>query len=284
MKYEGANPTGTQKDRIARLHARRAYRMGFEGMTVGTCGNYGAAIVKAAAECGIGARVYVPSGFHPQRLLSFGKKLDLARTNGFVEDAITISTAYAKDEGVYDANPGSVNADIDRIGYSRIAEEIVSQLGAAPDFIAVPVGNGTTLVGIYWGFKEMASRGLIDSVPRFVGVAPPGTNPIVESFLRGSAYVDLDPGKIAITEVNEPLAGYHSVDGAEALAAIRASRGLAVPVTEPEMALARGKIMSLSKVDVLPCSAAAVAAAWRLPPRSARNKSVVAIATGRPVA
>lgn len=281
LKYEGANPTGTQKDRIAELHAHRAWRMGFEMMTVGTCGNYGAAIVNAAARYNIRVRVYVPSGFHPTRLLALGKKFELAKTDGFVEDSIAVSIAAARDEGLYDANPGSVNADLDRLGYSSIAEEIVSQLGESPDCVTVPTGNGTTLVGIYWGFKDMASRGLIDSVPRVIAVAPPGTNPIVESYLRHTSYADIDPKKVVVTEANEPLAGYHSVDGVEALAAVRASKGIAVPVEECEMAHARRIVLSQTGLNVLPCSAAAVAAAWKLPSRPLKGKSVVAIITGR---
>jgi len=281
LKYEGTNPTGTQKDRIAELHAQRAWRMGFDGMTVGTCGNYGAAIVNAAAKRNIQVRVYVPSGFHPARLHRLGKKFELARTEGFVEDSISLSIAAARDEGMYDANPGSVNADLDRLGYSEIAEEITTQLGGTPACVTVPTGNGTTLVGIYWGFKDLAARGLADSVPRIMAVAPQGTNPIVTSYLRKSSYVDIDPHSIAITEANEPLAGYHSVDGVEALAAIRASRGAAIAVTEEEMAFAKSIVLKRTGLNALPCSAAAVAAAWKLPPKALKGKSVVAIITGR---
>ncbi len=281
LKYEGANPTGTQKDRIAELHVQRAWRMGFDKMTVGTCGNYGAALVNAAAKHSIQVRVYVPSGFHPMRLLRLGKKFELAKTEGFVEDSISISAEAARDEDIYDANPGSVNADLDRLGYSEIAEEITNQLGGTPACVTVPTGNGTTLVGVYWGFKDLAARGLTDSVPRIVAVAPQETNPIVSSYLRRTPYVDMDPRSIEITEANEPLAGYHSVDGVEALAAIRASRGAAIEVNEGEMASARDVIMKRTGLNALPCSAAAVAAAWKLPPKALKGKSVVAIITGR---
>jgi len=255
--------------------------MGFDEMTVGTCGNYGAALVNAAAKHNIRVRVYVPSGFHPTRLLNLGKKFELARTEGFVEDSVSISIAAARDEAIYDANPGSVNADLDRLGYSQIAEEITTQLGGTPACVTVPTGNGTTLVGIYWGFKDLAARGLTDSVPRILAVAPHGTNPIVTSYLRRSSYVDMDPNDVEITEANEPLAGYHSVDGVEALAAIRASRGAAIEVSESEMAFARDVVVKRTGLDALPCSAAAVAAAWKLPPKALKGKSVVAIVTGR---
>lgn len=280
LKYEGANPTGTQKDRIAELHVQRAWRMGFDKMTVGTCGNYGAAIVNAAAKHNIQVRVYVPTGFHPARLFKLRREFELAKTEGFVEDSISISTAAARDEGIYDANPGSVNADLDILGYSEIAEEITTQLGGTPACVTVPTGNGTTLVGVYWGFKDLAARGLADSVPRIIAVAPNGTNPIVTSYLRRSSYVDMDPHNIEITEANEPLAGYHSVDGVEALAAIRASKGVAIEVTENEMTFAKDVVMKRTGLDALPCSAAAVAAAWKLPPKALKGKSVVAIVTG----
>jgi len=283
MKYEGANPTGTQKDRIARIHAQRAREMGFGMMTVGTCGNYGAAIVEAAAMYGIEVKVYVPTSFHAKRLLQLGRRFELIRTQGFVEDSIQLSVAAAKDEGMYDANPGSVNSSLDKLGYSEIAKEIVSQLGGPPDWIVVPVGNGTTIFGIYWGFKELARRAGLSFVPRFVGVAPAASNPIVSSFLRGSSYVDLDPQRVEVTEANEPVAGYHSVDGVEALEAIRASGGVAVSIVDAEAIMARRAILEGSGLDVLPCSAAAVAAAWKLPSELLEGKSIVGVTTGRPV-
>ncbi|MBN2125104.1 MAG: pyridoxal-phosphate dependent enzyme, partial [Deltaproteobacteria bacterium] len=68
LKFEGVNPTGTQKDRIAFAQAMDAMRRGFDAITVATCGNYGAAIALAAAMAGLECIIYIPEGFHTKRI------------------------------------------------------------------------------------------------------------------------------------------------------------------------------------------------------------------------
>ena len=68
LKFEGGNPTGTQKDRIAFAHARDAVRRGYEAITVATCGNFGAAVATAAAMSGLRALIYIPEAYHTRRV------------------------------------------------------------------------------------------------------------------------------------------------------------------------------------------------------------------------
>jgi len=63
LKFEGGNPTGTQKDRIAFAQAMDALRRGFDAMTVATCGNYGAAVAMAASFAGLRCYIYLPEGY-----------------------------------------------------------------------------------------------------------------------------------------------------------------------------------------------------------------------------
>jgi len=68
LKFEGGNPTGTQKDRIAFAQAMDALRRGFETMTVATCGNYGVAVALAASFAGLRCQVYIPQKYHTNRV------------------------------------------------------------------------------------------------------------------------------------------------------------------------------------------------------------------------
>ncbi len=67
LKFDGGNPTGTQKDRIAFAQAMDAMRRGFDTVTAATCGNYGAALALAASFAGLRCEVFVPSGYHVRR-------------------------------------------------------------------------------------------------------------------------------------------------------------------------------------------------------------------------
>ena len=67
LKFDGGNPTGTQKDRIAFAQAMDAMRRGFDTVTAATCGNYGAALALAASFAGLRCEVYVPSGYQVRR-------------------------------------------------------------------------------------------------------------------------------------------------------------------------------------------------------------------------
>lgn len=282
VKFEGSNPTGTQKDRIARLHASNAKKQGYYGITVGTCGNYGASIAYYAKLYGLKAKIFVPSDFHPTRLEKYANGgVEIVRVKGYYEEAVVKSIEFAEKNGFYDANAGSKNSRLDYEGYKTIAWEIIKKINNVPDLVIVPVGNGTTLYGVYAGFRELRSSGLIDRIPSMVGVAPADANPIVASYLSGSGeYHDLTPEKIKITEENEPLANYKSLDGEKAFEAIKVSKGFAVSIENEEMKFGATFLKSNIGINALPASAAAVAALWKIPNEAIHNKVIVSLVTG----
>src|SRR5210317_594209 len=67
LKFEGGNPTGTQKDRIAFAQAMDAMRRGFDAVTMATCGNYGVAVALAAYMARLECIIYIPEHFHTKR-------------------------------------------------------------------------------------------------------------------------------------------------------------------------------------------------------------------------
>src|SRR5581483_11770660 len=69
LKFEGSNPTGTQKDRIARHCYDEAHAQGFDTITVATCGNFGASVAWACSHNGIRPTVFVPSDYHTPRIV-----------------------------------------------------------------------------------------------------------------------------------------------------------------------------------------------------------------------
>lgn len=260
LKFEGSNPTGTQKDRIARHCYDDAHVKGFDTITVATCGNFGASMAWACSHNGIRPAVFVPSDYHTPRIVEMEKRgARIIRVPGDYEDAVAASRNAARDYGWYDANPGSdAQWEISRVGYGHIAEEIAASLGRVPDTCAVAVGNGTTLAAIHDAFKRLAAeRG--ERVPRMVAASTPRGNPIIKSWKQGlKECVDLRPEELKETEVNEPLVNWHAFDGQRALDAIYDSNGFAAYATDTDMRRLTALTRSLEGISVMTASTAAL--------------------------
>ncbi|HEY7698700.1 MAG TPA: pyridoxal-phosphate dependent enzyme, partial [Vicinamibacteria bacterium] len=169
LKFEGGNPTGTQKDRIAFAQVMDALRRGYDSMTVATCGNYGAAAAFAASAAGLSVVVYIPEDFKTRRVAEMeALGASIVRVSGDYETAVRASREAAEREGLYDANPGGENTLLQLQTYGQIAVEIYDDLRDAPAAVAVPVSNGTTLAGIYHGFLSLYRRGKTSRIPKMV--------------------------------------------------------------------------------------------------------------------
>jgi threonine synthase len=262
LKFEGGNPTGTQKDRIAFAQAMDALRRGYDTITVATCGNYGVAIALAAGFAGLSSRIYIPENYHANRIKEMTELgADIIRVKGDYEHSVEASAEEAHKHDFYDANPGGDNMLTQMRAYGRIAYEIYDELRDAPMAVTVPVSNGTTLAGIYRGFLSLYRRGKISRMPRIVAGSSFRKNPIVQAYLHNSASCeDLNPQKIHETSINEPLINWHSIDGDHALDAIRQTGGWASDASDKSMRTFARLIREKEGLQVLPASTAGLIA------------------------
>ncbi|HLF65164.1 MAG TPA: pyridoxal-phosphate dependent enzyme [Saprospiraceae bacterium] len=284
LKFEGGNPTGTQKDRIAFAQCHDALRRGYDTITVATCGNYGAAIALAAQLAGLRSIIYIPQTYHTLRVQEMETLGSEVRRNGETyEDAVKFSTLQAHEHAWYDANPGGQNTPLQLIAYAEIANEIYDQLRDAPKYIGVPVSNGTLIAGIYRGFVGLFRRGKTSRIPKMIAGSSADQNPIVHAFINGLKHCeDLPPEILNETPVNEPLINWHSFDGEEALYAIKKSKGAAYYLSDDEL-LSQSHILSEKEgLNVLPASTAGLAGLLKEHGRRELEPDrYVAIVTGR---
>ncbi|MCG6946777.1 MAG: pyridoxal-phosphate dependent enzyme [Deltaproteobacteria bacterium] len=258
LKFEGGNPTGTQKDRIAFAQVMDAMRRGFDAITVATCGNYGVALALAASMAGLKCLIYIPEGYHTKRVQEMTDLgAQIVRAAGDYEQAVIISREHAEAEEIYDANPGGANTALQMNAYGQIAYEIYDELRDAPAAVAVPVSNGSTLAGIYKGFLSLYRRGKTSRLPLMVAGSSHGKNPIIRAFLKGiPACEDLKPEQIRETAVNEPLINWHSFDGDQALEAIRNSGGWSLYASDKSMLTYSRLLREKEGLSILPASTA----------------------------
>ncbi|MEM4657809.1 MAG: pyridoxal-phosphate dependent enzyme [Candidatus Methanosuratincola sp.] len=284
LKFEGGNPSGTQKDRIAFAQAMDAMRRGFDTVTLATCGNYGAAMAIAASIAGLRCIIYIPRTYHTKRIKEMEQYgAQIVRVEGDYEAAVTLSSAVADAEGYYDANPGGENSVLQIKAYGEIAFEIYDELRDAPAAVAVPVSNGTTLAGIYKGFLSLYRRGKTSRMPRIVAASSFRKNPIIEAYLSNSpSCCDLKPEKVRETPMNEPLVNWHSADGNLALDAVRVTNGWASHASDKNMLAFQRLIRDCEGLNVLPASTVGLIALLdRLKKEQLPGDRYVVVLTGR---
>ncbi len=261
IKTEVANPTGTQKDRIARLEAGHAASQGHDTVSVASCGNFGVAIAHATHIHNLDCHIFVPEDFQGERIqLMQDLGATVHRVPGAYEDAVQASRQHAKRAHCFDANPGGVNTLRTLAGYSKIAEEIVDRLGQTPDAVGAPIGNGSTLAGIHLGFHTAWAQGRAQAIPRIYGGTSRNNNPVPPAVQRGQERTtSIDPRSIEETAVNEPLVNWDALDGTACLTAIQDSNGHAYGYTDDQLLKLHAALLQ-DGIDAHPASLAAVAA------------------------
>ena len=262
IKYEGENPSGTQKDRIAFAQVQDAFRREYAVISLATCGNYGVAIAYAAFLAGLECRIFIPESYHTDRLKEMENfNARIIRLPGTYEDTVMESSRLAAEHEWYDANPGGANTSLQISAYAGIAHEIYEALHDAPKCVAAPVSNGTLLAGIYRGFSSLYKRGKTSRMPMFIAGSAAHKNPIITSFNAGLERCrDIDPGQIRETAINEPLINWHSFDGDEALYALYKTRGEARHISDKKMREMSTFLHKKEGYRILPASTAGLIA------------------------
>lgn len=256
LKFEGGNPTGTQKDRIAFAQCGDALRRGFDTISVATCGNYGVATALAASLAGLRCQIFIPETYHTLRIeemIRLGAQI--VRVPGDYETSVMASQETSEREEWYDANPGGQNTLLQLQAYAEIAYEIYDELSDAPRIVATPVSNGTVLAGIYKGFVRLYRRGKTSRIPQMVAGSSYKKNPIIQAFLqKKQSCEDLAPAQIRETAINEPLINWHSFDGDWALDGIYQTDGWASGISDKKMRAFAQLILNKEGIQVLPAS------------------------------
>ncbi len=165
LKWEGANPTGSFKDRGMAVAVSRALERGATGVVCASTGNTAASTAAYAARAGLRAVVVVPRGAVARGKIAQARAVgaELREIDGTFEEAHLEARRLADDEGFVNVN--SINPD--RIeGQSSAAREIVEQLGRVPDVLALPYGGGGNTVAYARGFGDALPRFLLGEAAR----------------------------------------------------------------------------------------------------------------------
>jgi threonine synthase len=270
IKLEGENPTGTHKDRMALLLTINARKAGFDTVAAATCGNYGASLLHICDKLGMQCRIYIPTeseGTRSAEITDAGGKI--VPIKGNYETAINVCAQECAANSWCNANPGGANDELGMYAYTFIAKEMALVLGRQPDWVSVPVGNGTILAGIWQGFQSMGMK------PRMLGTS--NNNAAVRGMIMGAS-VPVPVPDMTLTHVNDPLAGNYLPDAENAIRSMTESKGQAMEITDEEMVDAAKMLWEEEGLDILPASASTLAGIRRL---ETKTQTFVLVATGR---
>jgi threonine synthase len=178
LKYDGANPTGSFKDRGMTMAISKAAEAGAEVVICASTGNTSASAAAYATKAGMRSAVLVPQG-----KIAMGKLAQaivhgatLLQVDGNFDECLRIARELADRfpvELVNSVNPARIE------GQKTASFEIVDQLDRAPDIHALPVGNAGNITAYWKGYTEYAADGLASSRPRMWGFQAAGSAPIV---------------------------------------------------------------------------------------------------------
>jgi len=279
VKYEGANPTGSFKDRGMTVGITHAMEIGATIVGCASTGNTSASLAAYAAKAGIGCVVLLPEGKVAQGKLAqamfYGAKV--VSIEGNFDDALSTVRELAEQRFLYLLN--SINPFRPE-GQKSVLFEIMDQLYYdLPDRIILPVGNAGNISAVHKALKELLEIGWIDEMPMLTGIQASGSMPLVRAFRKGSRQFDPEPSPETVAtaiRIGNPVSGKKALD------AIYSTNGYATDVSDEEILAAQIALARKEGVAVEPASAASLAGVKKLREEGIidRDEKLVCICTG----
>jgi len=252
LKFEGANPTGSFKDRGMTLAISKALEAGAKAVICASTGNTSASAAAYGARAGLAVYVLIPAGKIALGKLSQAMmhRATVIQIEGNFDQALAIVKDLAAAhpiELVNSINPFRIE------GQKTAAMEVCDQLGGAPSVHVLPVGNAGNITAYWRGYKEYRDSGQASRAPRVMGFQAAGAAPIV------LGHIVEDPQTVATAiRIGNPASWK------AALQAVEESSGRIDMVTDEEILQAYGLVAAEEGVFCEPASAASVAGVIKL--------------------
>lgn len=277
LKDDGRNPTNSFKDRASSVGVLKGIEFGFNQIACASTGNAASSLAGLSAATGLKSYIFVPERAPEPKvtqLLIFGATV--LRVLGTYEQAFDLCKAACEKYGWYNRNSGSNPFLVE--GKKTAGLEIAEQLSKnLPDWVVVSVGDGCTIGGIGKGLQEMKRLGIIDRVPRLLGVQAEGAMPMVNAFISGKDLIPSDTNTLA-----DSIAVGTPRNWRRALKQIKLSGGEMIAVSDDEILEAMRITARAGAVFGEPAGVAGVAGLKKAIEKGIikKNESALSIITG----
>ena len=234
IKDDGINPTSSLKDRASAMAVAKAIEAGAKVIGCSSTGNAASSLAGNAAAAGLKTYIFVPSRAPKGKvaqLVTFGA--NVISVDGSYEDTFRISAEAIKKWGWYNRN-AAINPYLSE-GKKTVALEIGEQLNwVCPDYVALSVGDGCTIAGVWKGFKDLYALKLIDKLPKLISVQASGCCPINRSIEEKKPWYPMEENTLA-----DSIAVGVPRNPDKAINAIMESDGIVINVTDEEIMAAQ---------------------------------------------
>lgn len=232
VKVDYMMPTLSFKDRGAAVLIAKAKEIGVKKVVQDSSGNAGTSIAAYASRASIECTIFLPEDTSPNKVKqvsSYGAKV--VKVKGNREDTAKACLEAAQEQGVFYAS--HVYNPFFYQGTKTYVYEIYEQLkGNMPEALVIPVGNGTLVLGAYYGLKDLLKSGLISKMPRIIALQSEKCAPIYKAFKEGKTdVVEVEnPGTLA-----EGIAIASPKRGNQILEAVRDTGGEIITAPEDKI-------------------------------------------------
>lgn len=277
IKDDGLNPTASLKDRASGVAVVKAIELGYDTICCSSTGNAASSCAGNSARMGLKSVIFVPERApmgKVSQLLIFGANVISVR--GDYRQTFELSRDAINKWGFYNRNAG-INPVMTE-GKKTVSLEIAEQLGfETPDWVAVSVGDGCTIGGVYNGFHDLLELGMIDRIPKILGVQSTGCCPFVTASETGEGLKPTPENTLA-----DSIAVGVPRNPVKAQRAVSASHGRWISVTDDEILDAMRLLGRTEGVFGEPAGVTATAGAKRAAALGIikPTESVVVICTG----
>ena len=234
VKDDGVNPTASLKDRASSMAVAKATEAGAKVIACSSTGNAASSLAGNAAAAGMQTYIFVPSRAPKGKvaqLMTFGATV--ISVQGSYEETFELSKQAIEKWGWYNRN-AAINPYLSE-GKKTVGLEIMEQLDwKVPDYIAISVGDGCTIAGLWKGLKDLHAIGFIDRLPRLISAQAEGCCPLNRSIETGEPWHPMEENTLA-----DSIAVGVPRNADKALMAIRESNGLVVNVSDEEIMAAQ---------------------------------------------
>ena len=234
IKDDGQNPTASLKDRASAMAVAKAKEAGAKIIACSSTGNAASSLAGNAAAAGLRTFIFVPERAPKGKvaqLMTFGA--NVISVQGNYEETFELSKKAIDKWGWYNRN-AAINPYLSE-GKKTVSLEIAEQLGwQMPDYLAISVGDGCTIAGVWKGLKDLYAIGFIDKLPRLISAQAEGCHPINRAIAENKPWEPMEENTLA-----DSIAVGVPRNADKALMAIRESNGIVVNVTDEEIMAAQ---------------------------------------------
>lgn len=277
VKDDGQNPTASLKDRASAMAVAKAREAGAKVIACSSTGNAASSLAGNAAAAGLETYIFVPSRAPKGKvaqLMTFGATV--ISVEGSYEDTFELSRQAIDKWGWYNRN-AAINPYLSE-GKKTVSLEIMEQLNwQVPDYLAISVGDGCTIAGVWKGLKDLYAIGFIDRLPRLISAQAQGCCPLNRAIAENQPWRPMEENTLA-----DSIAVGVPRNADKALMAIRESNGVVVNVSDQEIMAAQKLLGRTCGVFGEPAGVTGTAGVKKLCEQGVlgKNDTVVSVVTG----